>query len=183
MFRVLSCKTMVLYNLIMTCFIYIYIYICNNDNDDKRETWFRKASLTTQWTSKDNCSKICWSITLMRNSIQAWGLDFLLQWFGTGFFLIWECDGRFVKYKLNERKVLNWIHAKVGGRNSCIMGGLFTIEVEMGWQTSIWWCLWLVGSRRYFRESYWDNHLTWRYSVVYFDSPLWGLFLFHLITW
>ena len=37
-----------------------------------------------------------------------------------------------VEYRLSDRKVLDWIHAKVGDKNSCILGGLFTIEVEMG---------------------------------------------------
>ena len=32
----------------------------------------------------------------------------------------------------SARKVMGQIHAKVGDRNSCILGGLFTIEVEMG---------------------------------------------------
>ena len=38
----------------------------------------------------------------------------------------------FVEYRLGERKILNRIHAKVGDRNSCTLGGLFTIKVEMG---------------------------------------------------
>ena len=31
----------------------------NSDNDNKIKTWFQQARLTTQWASKDNCSKIC----------------------------------------------------------------------------------------------------------------------------
>ena len=37
----------------------------------------------------------------------------------------------FIMYKLGERKLLDWIHAKVGDKNSCILGGLFTIKIEM----------------------------------------------------
>ena len=48
----------------------------------------------------------------------------------TGFLLIWECDHRFVKYRLGEKKVLNRIHAKVGDKNLCILGGLITIEID-----------------------------------------------------
>ena len=64
------------------------------------------------------------------------------------------------------RKVLDWIHARVGDRNLCIMGGLFTIEIEIGIQTSISGCPWLVGSQRHVQESYRDNHLTGRSSSV-----------------
>ena len=49
---------------------------------------------------------------------------------GTGFLLIWECGHRFVEYRLGERKVMNQIHAKVGDRNLCILGGLITIEID-----------------------------------------------------
>ena len=37
----------------------------------------------------------------------------------------------FVEYRLSVRKILNQIHAKVGDKNSCILGGLFTIKVKM----------------------------------------------------
>ena len=55
---------------------------------------------------------------------------------------------------------------RVGDKNLCILGGLFTIEMEMGIQTSISGCLWLVGSRRHVQESYQDNHLIGRSSSV-----------------
>ena len=36
-----------------------------------------------------------------------------------------------VEYRLGERKVLDQIHAKMKDKISCILGGLFTIEVDM----------------------------------------------------
>ena len=48
----------------------------------------------------------------------------------TGFLLIWECDHRLVEYRLDEKKVLDRIHAKVRDRNLCLLGGLFTIEID-----------------------------------------------------
>ena len=47
-------------------------------------------------------------------------------------FLIWDSNRSLVEYRLGKRIFLNWIHAKVGDRNLCILQGLFTIEVEMG---------------------------------------------------
>ena len=44
---------------------------------------------------------------------------------------MWERGHRFVEYRLSERKVLDRIHEKVGDMNSYIMGGFFTIEVEI----------------------------------------------------
>ena len=81
-----------------------------------------------------NYSKICWSISLMWDSGQTLNLEYLLQSCGTRLFLMWECGHQFVEYRLGERilrKVLDQIHAKMGDRISCILGGLITIEVEM----------------------------------------------------
>ena len=64
------------------------------------------------------------------------------------------------------RKVLDWIHVRVGDKNLCILGGLFTIEIEMGIQTSVSRCLRLVGSRRHVQENYLDNHLMGRSSSM-----------------
>ena len=48
------------------------------DNDNKIKMWFQKARLTIQWASKENCSKICWSITLMWDCSQVLDLEYLL---------------------------------------------------------------------------------------------------------
>ena len=49
---------------------------------------------------------------------------------GTRFLLIWEGGHRFVEHKLGKRKLLDRIHAKVEDKNLCILGGLFTIEID-----------------------------------------------------
>ena len=64
------------------------------------------------------------------------------------------------------RIVLGWIHARVGDRNLCILGRLFTIQMEIGIHTSILECPWLMGSRRHAQESYLDYHLMERSSSV-----------------
>ena len=43
---------------------------------------------------------------------------------------MWECNHRLVEYKLDEKKKEDRIHAKVGDRLLCILGGLFTIEID-----------------------------------------------------
>ena len=49
---------------------------------------------------------------------------------GIGFLLTWKCSHWFIDYRLDERKVLDQIHAKVGDRNLCILGGLFAIKID-----------------------------------------------------
>ena len=137
-----------------------------SDNDSKIKMQFRKLSLTTQWASKQNCSKICWSTTLMWGNGQAFDLEYSLQWFDTRLFLACKCDRLSIEYRLGKKKILDRIHARVGDRNLCILGGLFTIEIEMGIQTSISGCSWLVGSWRHVWDSYRDNHWTRRSSSV-----------------
>ena len=58
------------FNKIFSKYIHRYMFINDNDNDNKIEKLFQKARLTTQWASKENCSKISWSITLMWDSGQ-----------------------------------------------------------------------------------------------------------------
>ena len=102
----------------------------------------------------------------MWDNDQALELEYSSQWFNTGLFLVWKCDRLLVEYGLDEKKILDQIYARVGDRNLCILGGLFTIEMEMGIQTSIFGCSWLVDSRRHVREGYRDNHLTGRSSYI-----------------
>ena len=75
-------------------------------------------------------------------------------------------------YSVRDRNlyILDWIHAKGGDKNLCILGGLSTID-RWGWQTSISICLWLVGNWSHFQESYWDNHLIGRSSDVLIWFP------------
>ena len=85
---------------------------------------------------------------------------------GIGFLVTWKCDQRFIEYKLNERKVLDRIHAKVGDRNLCILGGLFTIEIDgddrlISRDVFDWWVAGAISG-----ESYRDNHLTGRSSAL-----------------
>ena len=57
-----------------------------------------------QQASKDNYGEIDWSIILMWDSDQAQGLDYSLQWFGTGFLDI-EYDRLLIEYRLGEREL------------------------------------------------------------------------------
>ena len=53
------------------------------------------------------------------------------------------------------RIVLSWIHVRVGDMNLCILGRLFTIEMEIGIHTSISECPWLVGVGGMSRKATW----------------------------
>ena len=74
----------------------------NSGNDNNRKKWFRKARLKTNGAS--SYSKISWSITLMWDNDQVLGIEYSLQCFGIGLFLMWGGQ-QVIEYRLSERKI------------------------------------------------------------------------------
>ena len=79
--------------------------------------------------------------------------------------------------------ILDWIHAKVGYRNLCTLGGLSTIEIDendklVSWDVCGWWVARAISERA-------TEITTWQGDLVlcWFDSQVCGSFLFYLIVW
>ena len=141
--------------------------------------------LTMQRTSNDDCGAICKSITLIWDNGHAGCFscyrDLALDsfWIGNMIACLLGTDS------MRDRNLYNFgPNTCKGGRQELVYSGRIICHREQwGWQTSISGCLWLVGSRMYFREGYRDNHLMERSSVVLVWFPHITLYLFHLVAW
>ena len=88
-----------------------------------------------------------------------------------------------VEYRLSKKKLLDQIHAKLGDRHLCILGGLSTIEIYKDYRlvSQDFYSCWVVEgiSEKVTEITTWQGDLV----LYWFDSQVYGLFLFHLIAW
>ena len=110
----------------------MYICMCNSDNNNKMKMWFQKARLTVQWTSRVTAirfiSPSLWYGVVARHmalstrySVGHWSFN-MGMWSSICWVQTW--------WETRTCTILDRIHAKVGDRNLCILGGLFTIEID-----------------------------------------------------
>ena len=149
--------------------------------------WFWKTRLTMWCTSKDDCSKICRSITLMWDSGQTEGFGVPLWWFDPKLFLNWKCGHLIREYKLDERHELVHIGSNTckGERQELVHYGRIIYHQDRDGDDRLvsqdvrgWWVTRGI-SRRAIGITTWGGNRV----LCWFNSQVYRSFLFLLVAW